>query len=1095
MEQSEPQRPGQAAATEPGGRLEPGTIVAGQWSVTRRLGATRLDEIYEACEVDTGATVAIRVIRRDDGSDDSTFRRFARVARRLSAVRHPNVQRIFAFATHETRVGPRRERAALLVTEALSGETLSHRVRRAGPLQGEAATALVRDLCAGLEAIHKARALHGDITGASVLFVTEPDGTARAVLTDLAFLASGEGDDQAMARAVGSPAYRAPEQLTGGKLHRATDIFSLGAVIYEAVTARLPFTGGNLLALDFRQLEEEPVRPGVFAPDLAPALERAILRCLERSPADRFERANDVLRATKGQQVSTPRFRQAARTLGAASLLIAVMIGGSALLSWVSVVEDRRLGVEFVRLSRPSIAVMPFRADTADEHDAWIAVAATELLRLELTRDDALRVAPRDAVVDAGRDLALGDSETLPPFALRHIRTLIGAEQALVGSCHVQGNAPAAVTVTLDLCIQDTRTGETIGSVFESGSLAELPELAARAAARVRPIAGALSFDREARAAKRESWSPAGLESWARGLGSLDARRNDDAVSALTLAATTDAENPAVRAALSRALWASGDVSSAIDEAKRAWDAAEGLSPENTLELELRHAELRSDPGRLIEAYRRMIRTYPDRVDDGFGLVDAFVRAGDFEDATRALRSLQSATSTSLDPRLALFEARIAAQTGHYAEAIASASDAVSIASTVGARGLEGEAQVEKAMAFAASGDYAGSKTSIVAAVEAFRARGDLDEVARITAMSGILDQRSGRYEDALASLREAERIYDGIGQRQGLAATRGSIGVLLAARGRHRDAARSFGAALDGFVAIGDEANATRSRIGLAESLLAIGALAAAESRLRGVVSASPPDGDPTHRGFALLGLARIETARGRITRSRELLGQAAEAFEARRVARGLQEVEILRGIDAWVAGDTALARRTLLAVRNGPLAPGSGVVTCRAAIALANIDLRTGEPGTAFGSATECIEPLAAQGSPGDATTARALAALAALRLGDRVRATSILDAAGQSLVEEEDFAARAIAEIAKETIRGGRPASMLRLAGEAERASMRLVQLDALLAAAELSTRPGDRDEAARALSRAGDLAKSDDLAGYRRLIDDARSRAAD
>jgi len=1094
MEQSAPQRPVPSGPAETGSRLEPGTIVAGKWSVTRRLGATRLDEIYEAREIETGGTVAIRVIRRDDGSDDSNFRRFARVARRLSAVRHPNVQRIFAFATYETRIGPRRERAALLVTEVLSGETLSHRIRRAGALQGEAAGALVRDLCSGLEAIHDARALHGDITGASVLFVTDPDGSTRAVLTDLAFLASGEGDDQAMARAVGSPAYRAPEQLTGGKLHRATDIFSLGAVIYEAVTARLPFTGGNLLALDFRQLEEQPIRPGAFAPDVEPALERAILRCLERSPANRFERARDVLRATKGENVSTPRFRQAARTLGAASLLIAVMIGGSALLSWVSVVEDRRLGVEFVRLSRPSIAVMPFRPDSIEEHDAWIAVAATELLRLELTRDDDLRVAPRETVVDASRDLGPGDSENLSSPALRHIRTLIGAEQALVGSCRVQGSAPGLVTVALDLCVRDTRTGETIGAVFETGTLAELPELVARAAARVRPIAGAGLLDREARAARRESWSPAGLESWARGLASLDERRSDDAVSALTLAATTDAENPVVRAALSRALWSSGDVSRAIDEAKRAWDAAEGLSPERALELELRYAELRGDPGRLIEAYRRMIRTYPDRVDDGFGLVDAFVRAGDFDDATRALRSLQSATSTSLDPRLALFDARIAAQRGRWAEAVASASDAIAIASTLGAKALEGEAEVEKALASAAAGDQATSKASIAAAIEAFRSRGDLDEAARITAMSGVLDQRIGRFDEALGSLREAERIYAGIGQRQGLAATRGSIGMLLAARGRHRDAARSFGAALDGFVAIGDQANATRSRIGLAESLLSLGALAAAESQLRGLVASYPADGDPTHRGFALLDLARIETARGRITRSRELLGQAAEAFDTHRVTAGIHEVEILRGIDAWVAGETAAARRTLQAVRNGPAASGNGSVACRATVALARIDLESGAAGSALASLEPCIDLLAAEGSPGDATTARAIAAMAALRLGDRERATAILDAGGQSLADEEDFAARAIAEIAKETVRGGRPSSMLRLAAEAETASMRLVQLDALLAATTLASRPGDRAAAREALARADSLVKRDDLAGYRRLVDDARSRSA-
>lgn len=1094
MDESAFERPGQAAAAaEPGSRLEPGTIVAGRWRVTQRLGATRLDEIYEAAELGTGAPVAIRVIRRDDGSDDATFRRFARVARRLSTIRHPNVQRIYAFATHEEQRGALRERAMLLVTEALNGETLSHRVRRTGPLQHAKADALVRDLCRGLEAIHGAHALHGDITGASVVFVTEADGATRAVLTDLAFLASGEGDEQAMARAVGSPAYRAPEQLTGGKLQRATDIFSLGVVIYEAVTARLPFTGGNLLALDFRQLEEEPIRPRVFVPEIEPTRERAILRCLERSPADRFERANDLLRAMNGARVSTPRFRQAARTLGAASLLIVLMIGGSALLSWVSVVEDRRFGVEFARLSRPSIAVMPFRADRIDEHDAWVAVAATELVRLELTRSDELRVAPRKTVIDTTHDLGLGDSEILPALALRHIRTLVGAEQALVGSCHLERGISVA-TVVLDLCVQDTRTGETIGTIFETGTLVELPELATRTAARVRSVAGATHLEREVRAAKRESWSPAGIESWARGLASLDARRTAEAISALTLAATTDADNPAVRAALSRALWASGDVSRAIDESKSAWDAAEGLSTERTLELELRYAELRGDQGRLIEAYRRMIRTYPDRIDDGFGLVEAFLRAGDLDDATRALRSLRSATSTSLDPRLSLFEARIEAQRGHHAEAIASAFDAASIASAIGSRRLEAEADVEKALSYASSGDYASAKSSLAAAAEAFRSRGDLDEVARITAMRGVLAQRSGNYDQALELLREAERLYDGIGQRQGLAATRGSRALLLASRGRHREAARSFGAALDGFVAIGDQANAVRSRIGLAESQLALGALAAAESQFRSVVGSNPSNVDPNHRGFALLGLARIETERGRIAQSQDLLAQAAEAFGVRQLKAGRQEVEILRGIDAWLAGDTALARRTLHAVRFGPAMPGSEVAGCRASIALARIDLEVGDASEALASAGSCLDLLATHGGPDDATTARAVAALAALQLGDRARASEILDAGTERFASEENFVTRAIAEIAEETVRGGRPSAMLRLADDAESASMTLVQLDALLAAAKLSTRPEDRAVAVDALERAALIANRRALPGYARLIEAARTRDA-
>ncbi|MBI2214124.1 MAG: hypothetical protein HYU52_10795, partial [Acidobacteria bacterium] len=98
------------------------------------------------------------------------------------------------------------------------------------------------------------------------------------------------------------------------------------------------------------------------------------------------------------------------------------------------------------------------------------------------------------------------------------------------------------------------------------------------------------------------------------------------------------------------------------------------------------------------------------------------------------------------------------------------------------------------------------------------------------------------------------------------------------------------------------------------------------------------------------------------------------------------------------------------------------------------------------------------------------------------------------GKTIIDgEEDFAARALAQIARETSRGARPPTMMRLAAEAGAASMRLVQLDALLAVPDLATRPSERDAAKRALSDADQLAQRSGLPGYARLVDAARSRA--
>lgn len=1094
MDDSLPQQPPPSLTIARNGpsRFEPGAVVSGKWRITRQLGAMRLDEIYEAEQVESGEIVALRVIRRDDGRDDATFRRFSRVARRLGATHHPNVQRILGLATHESETDGVRERVVLLATEVVTGETLTHRVRRAGPLRGDAAKQFAKEFCEGLDAIHRAHVLHGDITGTSVVFASSGDGAERVVITDLAFLSSGEGDDQAMARVVGSPAYRAPEQITGRKLHRASDIFSLGAVIYEAFTARLPFTGGNLLALDFRQLEEKPRHPGEVVEGLDPNQERAILRCLARAPEDRFERATEVLQAMRGEDVATPRFRQTVRTLGAASLLITLMIGGSALLSWVSFLEDRRLGVERVLRSRPAIAVMPIRADGLSDRDDWVPVAAAELLRLELSRDDGLRVAPREAVRGAVADLSLHGTETLTPEALRHLLSLAGAEQVVVGSCRLSDSG-GVNHVSLDLCLQDARTGETVGSVFESGPLSELPGIAARVAERVRPIIGAPASQRGPGSPRIEEWSSAGLEAYARGLSSLDGKRAEEAVSALRLAATTDAGNPTVRLALSQAWWISGDVARAIDEAKRAWDASAGLSRERSMELELRHAELRADRARAMEVYRRLIRNYPDRIDHGLGLVGALIRARDFDEARRALQSMRSATATPRDPRIELATARLESQSGRFAEALAAAEAAAELAQELGARELFAEALMEKSWASAATGDVGKATTSLERATEVFRSRGDVDEVARLTAMRASLETQAGRFEAAIASLEESERIYTTIGQRQGVAATRGSIALLLASRGRHHDAAQHFAAAIEGFAAVGDHENATRSRIGLAESLLSLGALSAAEAQLRAALSTLQAGGEPLQLGLALLARARVETERGNVARSNELLREAGAVFQERRFGDGLREVEILRGVDAWLAGDATGARRILVATMTQAATRGDDAAGCRAALALARIDAWSGDSATALSAAEGCVDTLAAHGSPSEATMARAIAAIAALRVGDRARARTLLDGLGERAASEEDFVARAMTEIARARWKGTGTSKLMQLATRSSEASMRLVELDALLAAADIAAAAGDRPTRASALARAEALARRRALVAYTRLVDAARASA--
>ena len=168
-----------------------------------------------------------------------------------------------------------------------------------------------------------------------------------------------------------------------------------------------------------------------------------------------------------------------------------------------------------------------------------------------------------------------------------------------------------------------------------------------------------------------------------------------------------------------------------------------------------------------------------------------------------------------------------------------------------------------------------------------------------------------------------------------------------------------------------------------------------------------------------------------------------------------------------------------------------GDDTAGCRAALALARIDTWSGDAAAALSAAEGCVDTLAAHASPSEATMARAIGAIAALRVGDRARARTLLDGLGGRTAREEDFVARATTEIALARWRGTGTSKLMQLATSSSDASMRLVELDALLAAADIAALAGDGPTRASALERAEALARRRELVAYTRLVDAARA----
>ena len=257
-----------------GAQFIPGTMLAGRYRIVGLLGRGGMGEVYRAEDLKLGQAVALKFLPKEVTHRADRLARFHQEVRLARQVSHPNVCRVHDIG----ETGGQH----FLSMEYIDGEDLASLLRRIGRLPSDKALELARQLCAGLAAAHDRRVLHRDLKPANVLI----DGRGGAHLADfgLADLTDERRDPPEIA---GTPGYMAPEQLEGRAVTTRTDVYALGLVLYEMFTGKRALTVDGAVLGGRAQNGAPPASPSTHIPDLDPAIERVILRCLERDPARR----------------------------------------------------------------------------------------------------------------------------------------------------------------------------------------------------------------------------------------------------------------------------------------------------------------------------------------------------------------------------------------------------------------------------------------------------------------------------------------------------------------------------------------------------------------------------------------------------------------------------------------------------------------------------------------------------------------------------------------------------------------------------------------------------------------------------------------
>jgi serine/threonine protein kinase/Tfp pilus assembly protein PilF len=263
--------------------LSPGALFAGRYQIIEDLGEGGMGHVFKALDTRTGEKIAIKVLRAGLEADSRSLERFGHELTAARRISHRNVCRMFDLGEDGGRL--------YITMEFVPGEDLKSILRMMGAMSPAQAVAIAVQICDGLEEAHRLGVVHRDLKPANVL--VDKEGHARIMDFGIARSARSRGitDTGTM---VGTPDYMSPEQTEGRDVDARADLYSLGVMLFEMVTGRLPFEGDTALAVALKHKTERPPDPKSVVPGLPADLSKIILKCLEKDRARRYRSAGEL---------------------------------------------------------------------------------------------------------------------------------------------------------------------------------------------------------------------------------------------------------------------------------------------------------------------------------------------------------------------------------------------------------------------------------------------------------------------------------------------------------------------------------------------------------------------------------------------------------------------------------------------------------------------------------------------------------------------------------------------------------------------------------------------------------------------------------
>jgi serine/threonine protein kinase/tetratricopeptide (TPR) repeat protein len=511
------------------------------YRIGERLGAGGMGEVYRAEDIRLGRSVALKFLPADLKADPESRARLLNEARAASLLRSPNIAVTYDIGESSG--------ADFIVMEYVEGELLSARVAK-GPLAIREVVEIGLQVTDALDEAHTRGIVHRDVKSANLMRTER--GLVKVLDFGLAKFVKPEGVEAARltqpqvtiaGMVVGTVSYMAPEQALGRPVDHRTDLFSLGIVLFELATGRIPFVGASPTEIIDHILHEIPPPPSHFAPSVPPSFDAVVARALEKSSTFRYQSARDMhqdLRQVAGELDTVPRGTTSRVAAGLSPALVAI---------------------------ERSVAVMTFSNITREPADDWIGSGIAETVSSDLKNIHGLTLIGRARVFDALRNLSSGAH--LDESLAIDVGRRLGATWVVVGGFQRLGEL---VRITANFV--DVGTGEVRRTVKVDGRIGDIFALQDKIVFELsQGLNLALRGTEIADIEKRETRSVEAYESYARGMMNLRLASRDSierAISAFEEAIRQDQEYAMAWAALGGAYSLKGSFLSIQDLVRKA---------------------------------------------------------------------------------------------------------------------------------------------------------------------------------------------------------------------------------------------------------------------------------------------------------------------------------------------------------------------------------------------------------------------------------------------------------------------------------------------------------------------------------------------